>query len=319
VFQQIVLDTLVTGLPLIPMFLGVYIVLRLREDFDLTVQGSLALGAGVTAISMSHGAPAMLGIVLGVAAGGLAGVATSLIHLWLRIPVLMAGLVMNLALFTITLRVMGMPTISLIGRPTIFHELTSTSGPTTDAVVVVLLLVIVAIVLTSFGLFLKTEIGLALRASGVNARMVRSQGGNDNALLVLALVISNSLSAFSGALIVQVQGFADVNMGSGMFIAGAGAVLLGSLLLKPTGSRVIRTVLAVLIGGLLYQAIQISALRLGLPAGDLQAVTALTLILAVAAQRYLAPALSRYGVRLPSQPSAPQPELVPAPPVESRT
>ena len=160
-----------------------------------------------------------------------------------------------------------------------------------------LLAVIVAVVFAAFALFLKTDLGLSLRASGVNVRMVRSQGVNDRALLVLSLMISNGLTALSGGLLAQVQGFADVNMGVGTFVAGAGAVLLGVLLLNPGGSNVVRIVLAVIVGGLIYRLILVGALRAGLPAGDLKGITALTLIVAVAAQGYLAPALARYRVR----------------------
>ena len=162
-----------------------------------------------------------------------------------------------------------------------------------------MLAVIVAVVFAGFALFLKTDVGLALRASGVNSRMVRSQGVDDRGLLVLSLMISNALSALSGGLLAQVQGYADVNMGTGIFIAGVGAVLLGALLLNPGGSRVVRIVLAVAVGCLLYRLILVGALRVGLPAGDLKGITALTLIAAVAAQGYLAPALGRYGARIP--------------------
>ncbi len=169
----------------------------------------------------------------------------------------------------------------------------------------IMLAVIVLMILAAFALFLRTEVGLALRASGRNARMVRSQGVNDRALLVLSLMTSNALAAFGGGLMVQMQGFADVNMGSGMFLAGVGAVLLGVLLVNPSGSSVIRIVLAVLVGGLVYRLILVAALRFGLPAGDLKGVTALTLVIAVAAQAYLAPALRRYRIRMPGKRGAP--------------
>ena len=142
--------------------------------------------------------------------------------------------------------------------------------------------------------FLKTEIGLAIRASGFNPLMVRSQGVDDRWVLVLSLALANGLAGLSGNLMVQVQGFADVNVGTGTFVSGVGAVLLGSLVLNPTGSKVVRSVTAVLVGTLLYRFVLVGALRLGLPAGDLRGVTALTLVVAVAAQAYIAPAMRRY-------------------------
>jgi putative ABC transport system permease protein len=153
---------------------------------------------------------------------------------------------------------------------------------------------IVLVVLGTFGVFLKTEVGLALRASGFSPVMVRSQGVDDRRLLVLSLMLANGLSGLSGNLITQVQGFADVNIGAGMFVSGVGAVLLGVLLLDPSGSRVVRIVAAVLVGGVLYRFVLVGALRLGLPAGDLKGITALTLVIAVAAQAHLTPALRRY-------------------------
>jgi putative ABC transport system permease protein len=128
--------------------------------------------------------------------------------------------------------------------------------------------------------------------------MVRSQGVSGKGMLALSLGMSNALVAFGGSLTVQMQGYADVNMGSGVFILGAGSVLLGMLFLSPGGSQVVKIVVAVLLGGLVYRLILVAALRFGLPAGDLKAVTALTLVIAVAAQGYLAPAVSRYTIQL---------------------
>jgi putative ABC transport system permease protein len=144
---------------------------------------------------------------------------------------------------------------------------------------------VVTVVLAGYALFLRTELGLALRASGANARMARSQGVNDKAVMALALFLANALAAFGAGLLIQTQGFADVNMGVGTVIAGVGAVLLGELFLRPSGSRVFRIVLCVLFGTLAYRLILVGALRAGLPAGDLKGVTALTLIAAVAARR----------------------------------
>ncbi len=315
--DNILIDMLVTGLPLIPVFLGVYLVLRIREDFDMTVEGSFALGGATVAIIEVAGGNPVVAMIAGVIAGSLAGLMTSALALLLRLPVIMAGLVMNMALFSITLRVLGMPSISLSGHETIFTGIAPAPGRAGDIAMIALLGAIVSLILLAFALFLKTEVGLALRASGQNPRMVRSQGVNERGLLVLSLMTSNGLAAFGGGLMVQMQGYADVNMGTGIFLAGAGSVLLGVLFLNPSGSSVFRIVLAVLIGGLVYRLILVAALRFGLPAGDLKGITALTLVVAVAAQAYLAPALRRYKVKLPERPgrgsTLPPP---PAPPVE---
>jgi putative ABC transport system permease protein len=182
---------------------------------------------------------------------------------------------------------METPTIGLRGADTIFSWAASEPGRELDVWMSVILGVVVAVLLAGYALFLRTEIGLALRASGANARMARSQGVNEKAVLALALFLANALAAFGAGLLIQTQGFTDVNMGLGTVIAGAGAVLLGELLLRPSGSRVARIVLCVLAGTLAYRLILVGALRAGLPAGDLKGVTALTLIAAVAAQRLL--------------------------------
>ncbi|WP_298228977.1 ABC transporter permease [Gryllotalpicola sp.] len=295
---NILVDTLVTGLPLVPVVLGVFIVLQIRQDFDLTVEGSYAFGGGVAGILIVAGVNPVVAMIAAAAAGFAAGMATTALTLFLRLPVLLAGLVMNMALFSITLRVLGLPTLSLAGMQTIFSAVAPAPGRAADLATSAVLGGIVVLMLAAFAVFLKTEVGLALRASGVNERMVRSQGVSDRGMLILSLGMSNALSAFGGALTIQMQGYADVNMGSGVFVLGAGSVLLGMLFLNPGGSQVVRIVLAVLLGGLVYRLILVAALRFGLPAGDLKAVTALTLIIAVAAQGYLAPAVQRYTVRL---------------------
>lgn len=295
--DAIFIDTLVTGLPLVPVFLGVFIVLRLRQDFDLTVEGSFALGGGTCAVLMSHGHNPLLALAAGVLAGALAGLATATLNLWLGIPVILAGLVMSIGLFSVTLRVTEIPTISLIGASTIFSPIVDRPGRSADLVQIGVLGGVVLLVLTTFALFLKTEIGLALRASGVNETMVRNQGANNNALLILSLVTSNALAGLGAGLVVQTQGYSDVNMGVGTFVAGVGAVLLGVLLLQPGGSNVVRIVLAVLVGAVLYRLILVGALRLGAPANDLKGITALTLVIAVAAQKYISQGLGQFRLR----------------------
>jgi putative ABC transport system permease protein len=294
--DRILLDMLVTGLPMVPGFLGIYLVLRIRQDFDLSVEGSFALGGAVTSVVLTSSGlhHPLFAVVAAIAAGATVGVGTALLHLLLRVPTLMAGLVMNMALFSITLRVLGTPTRSVIGFDSIFSGFVDGPGRAADVTMSILLGVLAVAVLAAFAGFLKTEIGLAIRASGFNPLMVRSQGVDDRWVLVVSLALANGLAGLSGNLMVQVQGFADVNVGTGTFVSGVGAVLLGSLVLNPTGSKVVRSVTAVLVGTLLYRFVLVGALRLGLPAGDLRGVTALTLVVAVAAQAYIAPAMRRF-------------------------
>jgi putative tryptophan/tyrosine transport system permease protein len=289
----LLLDTLVTGLPMVPVFLGLYTVFRLRQDLDLTLDGSFALGGAVCGVTLVHGVHPVLALAAGALAGGLAGLVTAGLHLSLRIPVLLAGLVMSIGLFSVTLRILGTPTIGLLNAPSLFSWATAGPGRDRDVWTSLVLGGVIALLLTGYALFLRTEVGLALRASGANARMSRSQGVNEKAMLALALFLANALAAFGAGLLIQTQGFSDVNMGVGTVIAGVGAVLLGELFVRPTGSRVARIVLCVLVGTLAYRLILVGALRAGLPAGDLKGVTALTLVAAVAAQLGLGRLLRR--------------------------
>jgi putative ABC transport system permease protein len=285
--DHVLLDMLVTGLPLVPVFLGIYTVFRIRTDFDLTVEGSFVTGGSVCAVTLVHGWPAWTALVAGTAAGAAAGLVTALLHLLLRVPELLAGLVMSIGLFSVNLRILDMPTVSIDTSSTLFGAFGSLSGTRADLATAGVMAAVVALVFAAFGLFLRTELGLAMRATGVNTRMARSQGVNDRALTVLVLVIANALAGLGAGLAVQYQGYADVNMGAGTFVSGVGAVLLGELLLRPTASRLLRILACVLVGTLAYRLILVGALRAGLPAGDLKGITALTLIVAIAAERYL--------------------------------
>jgi putative tryptophan/tyrosine transport system permease protein len=221
-------------------------------------------------------------VLAGSAAGALAGAVTAGLHLALGVPILLAGLVMSIGLFSVTLHVLTSPTVGLGNAETIF----TATGGSGDAGQITVLVVLVAVVLACFAAFLRTELGLALRASGANPVMVRSLGVGDAAVATTSLCLANFLAGLSGAVIVQVQGFADVNMGIGMFVVAVGAVLLGTLAVRPSGSRVLRIVCAVLVGTLVYRAVLVAALRFGLPAADLKGITALTLVVAIAVQRY---------------------------------
>jgi putative ABC transport system permease protein len=288
---DVLLDTLVTGLPLVTAVMGIYMIFRLREDFDLTIDASYTMGAAVVATTLVHGASVPVAMAAAVAASAAMGLATTLLHLTLRIPVILAGLVMSIGFFSVNLRVMGTPSLNVVDVPTLFSGFADLDAREADIMTSLVLAAIVVAVLGALAFFLRTEIGLALRATGVNERMARSNGVDDRKLLALSLMMANGLAGLSGALVVQSQGFADVTMGTGTLIAGVGAVLLGELIIRPSGSKIVRMVLAVVVGALAYRLILVLALRVGLPATDLQGVTAVTLVAAVAARRWVPTAL----------------------------
>ncbi len=284
--SQVIVDTLLTGLPLVPAVVGIWMIFRLRADFDLTIDASFATGGAVTAALLAGGHGVAPTMAAAIAASGAMGLMTAGLHLLLRVPVLLAGVAMSIGFYSVDLRIMGTPSISLLDGDTLFSGFDGLTPDQADWATIAVLAAIVIALLVALGLFLRTELGLALRASGVNERMTRSQGADVRLLLCLSLVIANALAGLSGSLVVQSDGFADVNMGAGTLVAGIGAVLLGELLLRPTASRIARTMAALLAGALAYRLILVGALRLGLPATDLKAVTALTLVAAIAAERY---------------------------------
>lgn len=281
-------NILLSALPLIPIYMGIYLVFVLRNDFDLTLDGTFAWGGGVVAMALTSGIPASVGMGIGVFSGGLLGIVTALIHSRFRIPVFLAGLLMSIALYTLTVRIMGkQTTLSLIGEKPIFDSFPFPFSGNYDLQVITVLTVAALATLLFVGWFLKTEVGLAMRAAGINPLMARTNGISDKWQLAVALFIANSLAAFSGALVVQTQGFADVSMGSGVVLAGLGGVIIGALITRPTSSKVGRICAAVVVGTLLYQAMLIAALRLGIDPIDLHLVTAAILLGAIGLQQIL--------------------------------
>jgi putative ABC transport system permease protein len=278
-------DSFVTALPLVPAFMGIYLVFVMRNDFDLTVEGSFTLGGAITAVLLTHRMPVAMAMATAVLFAGMAGVCTTLLHIYLRIPVILAGLLMATGLYSVNLRIMSEPTLSLLGYPTLFSRFLSLPLLQNDAVVSLVVATILVFVLAAVAFFLLTDIGLAVRSAGVNPGFARSQGVNTRLSTGIALGGANMLVGLSGALAVQQQGFADVDMGTGILLAGIGAVLVGQLLVRPSGSQIIRAMAAVTTGTIVYRMILAIALRVGLQASDLNAVTATILVCCFTLQR----------------------------------
>jgi putative ABC transport system permease protein len=291
-------DTLVTGLPYVPLVMGVYLVFRIRNDFDLTVDGSFATGGAVTATALLAGRGVAVSMLLALLAAGAAGLFTAGLHIVLRIPVILAGLVTSIGLFSVNLHIMGqVPSLALSSAGTLFSGFNGLSSAAATRDTIFVSLGFAVAVLVAMGLFLRTEIGLALRVSGVNVPLARSQGVNERAQLALSLFIANALAGLSGALVVQEQSFADVNMGVGVLLTGIAAFLVGELVTRPSGSKLLRGLAAVLIGALLYRFILVFALQAGLAATDLNLTTAVTLIVAFVLQRVVQAGLERRNTR----------------------
>jgi len=261
--------------------IGVYITFRVLAFPDLTVDGSFPLGGAVAAILIINGVNPWLATLAALGAGLCAGLGTSLLNTKLRINALLAGILMMVALYSINLLIMGRANIPLLREITVFKQVSQLLGVGTGITLsLVFVLVLTCIILAILNWFLRTEIGLALRATGENEQMVRSLGADTNMTTILGVSISNGLVALSGALIAQNQGFCDVGMGIGMIVMGLASVIIGEGIFRPRGITAI--LLAVVGGTFAYRLFVSIALRLGLAPTNLKLITAALVVIALA-------------------------------------
>jgi putative tryptophan/tyrosine transport system permease protein len=262
--------------------IAVYLTLRVLAFPDLTVDGSYTLGGAVAAVLIVKGSNPVVAVLVAVALGILAGMVTAILNTKLRVPALLAGILMMVGLYSVNLRIMGGANVSLLREPTIYEQAARLTGLGKGSMElsIVVALVIVAIVFIVFSWFLRTEIGLALRATGDNEMMVRGMGSDTDRNLIMGVAVSNGLVALSGAVVSQAQGFADVGMGIGMIVMGLASVIIGETLFKPR--KVAGLLLAVTAGSFIYRLIITIALRLGMAPGDLKLTTSLLVVVAMA-------------------------------------
>jgi putative ABC transport system permease protein len=252
------------------MALGVYITFRILDFPDLTVDGSFTTGGAIAAVMISHGSSPLLACLAAFAGGLAAGACTGLLHTKGKINGLLSGILMMIALYSINMRIMGKPNISLLGTDTIF---TSVSP-------MLLMIIVMVIIKLLLDAFLHTDLGLALRATGDNARMIRSFGANTHNTTIWGISLSNGLVALSGALIAQQSGFADITMGIGMIVIGLASVIIGEAIFGALS--VFRATLAAILGSIVYRIVVALALQLEwLKASDLKLITAIIVIVAL--------------------------------------
>ncbi len=269
------------------MALGVYLSFRILDFPDLTVDGSFVAGAAVAATLIVSGINPFVATCVALVVGFAAGCITGLLHTVGKINALLSGILMMIALYSINLRIMGRSNVPLLNEKTVFttiQEWGTSLGLDPAASKMWSILLAMAILTLVFKFFtdwfLQTEIGLAIRATGDNSRMIRSLSANTNLLIVLGLGLSNGMVAFSGALIAQYGSFADVGMGIGMIIIGLASVIIGEAVF---GTKTIaRTTLAVIGGSIIYRIVVSLALRAQfLETGDVKLITASIVILAL--------------------------------------
>jgi putative tryptophan/tyrosine transport system permease protein len=265
------------------LVLGVYLTFRVLDFPDLTVDGSLPLGAAVSAVAITAGVDPYLSLLLALAAGFLAGVVTGVLNTKFGILHLLASILTMIGLYSVNIRIMGRPNTTLLGKPTILDPLTALDFEVSWASPLLFgglcLLALVALCW-----LLHTQFGLAMLATGNNRQMITAQGVNTDRVIIFTVGLSNALAALSGALLCQSQGAADVNMGVGTIVAGLASVIVGETLF---GCRSInRALFAALLGSVAYRlAIAVAlGLRLGSFAfspSDLNLLTALLVVIAL--------------------------------------
>jgi putative tryptophan/tyrosine transport system permease protein len=258
--------------------LGIVITFRILSFPDLTVDGSFPLGAAVVARLIVEGVPPAYGIFLAIVAGFVAGCCTGVLYTKLKINSLLAGILMMTVLYSFNLRIMGKSNIQLLTVDTFLTPLENL--PVNRFIPIIAFFFVVSFgvkILTD--LFMHTQLGFAMRATGDNEQMIRALGVNTDNTTILGLGISNAFVALSGALVAQDQGFADVGMGIGMIVAGLASIIIGEALMGK--HTVQRMTLAALIGSILYKEIISIGLRLGLAPTDLKLATGIMVILAL--------------------------------------
>lgn len=262
------------------MALGVYITYRILDIADLTVDGSFATGGAVCAVCVMNGVDPILALLLATIAGAVAGFVTGFLHTKCEIPAILAGILTQIGLYSINLRIMGRSNTPLLKSETLFKnisEMTGLSSTWTALIIgIIVSVVIVAILYWYFG----TEIGSAIRATGNNEQMVRALGVNTSVTKILGLMIGNALISLSGALVTQSQGYADIKMGIGAIVIGLASIVIGEVIFGQKGNFAFRLT-SIIVGSIIYRIIVAIVLQMGMNTDDLKLLTAILVAIAL--------------------------------------
>ena len=232
------------------MALGVFITYKVLDIPDLTVDGSFVTGAAVCALIIYHGGPFYLGLIMGTIAGAICGLITGLLHTFLGIPPILAGILTQLALYSINLKLLGGTSL---GIPPISFKLFMSRWNVVDALWKISL--IVSLLVIVFYIFFGTQLGASIRATGNNPRMSCAQGINTKFNIVLGLMLSNALVALSGALLAQYKGAANIADGRGAIVIGLCSVVIGGAITKHISPNFLVRMVGVVLGSVIYQVI----------------------------------------------------------------
>ncbi|PWL44447.1 MAG: ABC transporter permease [Clostridiales bacterium] len=274
---SVIQGALELGLIFAIMSLGIFISFRILNIPDLTIDGTFTLGTSVSAIFAVNGHP-VLGVILAMVAGGLAGCVTGFLQTKMKVQPILAGILTMTALYSVNLRVMGQkPNLSLFDKESIFSGLTQLMGEQYANLMMIALILIISLLAIYF--FLKTQLGMSLRATGDNEDMVRASSINSDAMKIMGLAIANAFVALAGAILAQYQSFSDVSGGIGMMVIGLASIIVGEAIFGR--KSILRSLLAVVVGAVIYRFVLTIALRIGLEAGDLKLFSAILVTIAI--------------------------------------
>ena len=258
------------------MAIGVYITFRILDIADLTVDGTLCTGGAVCIMMMLSGHNVWVSMLVATGAGLLAGLATGIFHTFMGIPAILAGILTQLSLYSINLKIMGKANQAInVDKFNLLVSLRRVKGvaltQNTLFIVAIMIIILIAVLYWFFG----TELGCSLRATGCNPSMSRAQGINTDRNKVLGLMLSNGLVALSGALLTQYQGFADINMGRGSIVIGLAAVIIGEAIFSRIFRNFALKLLSVVFGSILYYLVLQIVIWMGIDTDLLKMLSAL--------------------------------------------
>lgn len=276
--MELVLSTVAQGLLWAVLAIGLFITFRILDIADLSIEGTYPLGGAIAVMTITGGGSPLLAVIFAFFGGCIAGAVTGFLQTKLKIPALLAGILTMIGLYSINLRIMGRATTSILGEETVYSFFENNMSKVSATLIVGLLATLV--VWFFCYIFFGTELGAAIRATGDNPQMIRAQGINTDVTIMLGLIISNGFVGVTGALLSQSNGYADVNMGTGVLVTGLASIIIGEVLF---GTRSFKNwLISVVLGSIVYRAVVAFVLWLGMNPNDLKLLTAVIVAVALA-------------------------------------
>ena len=280
------LSAIVQGLCFSALALGIFISMKIFNIPDITTDGSYTLGGSVTGILLTQQLPVSIILPAVILAGATAGAITGIIHTKLKLNPLLSGILVMTSLYSVNLTILGRSNIPLLNFKTLFTTLELTTNYNLNLFFIVV--IFIALLVFIIGYVLKTDFGIAMRATGNSETMIRALGVNTDRMKIIGLALANALTAISGFLMCQFQGYTDISMGIGIVIIGLGSVIIGETLINWLGINKIFVVLAlILFGAIAFQLVLAVTLSMGVDSSLLKLITALFVLVIVSLPRFM--------------------------------